>query len=419
MKLQIYREALKNREFRIYCIGQMISLFGSGLQGVALAWLTWRMLHSPLALGALAATSSSTLFLFSYVGGHLADRLDRRKYLIVLEVLSVFQAFALAGMLFWHAFSLPLVLILSLFGGVLAALEFSARQTFTSDLVGRDNIISGRSLYMVIYSLSLALGAAAASFMTWMWAPHGEMYCFIANGLSYLCSLFAFSQIHSLPAQPTEKASFHDCIIFAWKNRLVFSTFAQTIILVLFGTRLFPLLPIFADRVLHSGVFGHGMLRIAWAIGSILGSLAIGGVASKIYLHKWATRALLMMPVMLALFAASQQLFTSILFVLVVAYLVYAHVTSCQSVLQLEAIPQLQGRLLAVRAMLVAIVDFIGAFGASAMTDFWGPQCTIYVCAGLCLLFSLPRLATCLKTILSSSILMQHSTLAVIFRRYS
>jgi len=178
------------------------------------------------------------------------------------------------------------------------------------------------------------------------------------------------------------------------------------------------LLPIFADRVLHSGVFGHGMLRIAWAIGSILGSLAIGGVTSKIYLHKWATRALLMMPVLLALFAASQQLFTSILFVLVVAYLVYAHVTSCQSVLQLEATPQLQGRLLAVRAMLVAIVDFIGAFGASAMTDFWGPQCTIYVCAGFCLLFYLPRLAACLKTILSSSILMQHLTLGMIFRRY-
>src|SRR6516164_5387182 len=118
-----HAEALQNREFRIYCIGQAISLFGGGMQSVALAWLTWRMLHSPMALAALAAASSSTLFLFSYAGGHLADKLDRRRSLIVLEVLSVAQAFALAAMQFWHAFSLPLVLTLAAIGGVLTALE--------------------------------------------------------------------------------------------------------------------------------------------------------------------------------------------------------------------------------------------------------------------------------------------------------
>jgi hypothetical protein len=58
-------KVLKNRQFRVYCIGQAISLFGSGMQAVALAWLTWRMLKSPFALGALAATGSLTLFLFS------------------------------------------------------------------------------------------------------------------------------------------------------------------------------------------------------------------------------------------------------------------------------------------------------------------------------------------------------------------
>jgi MFS family permease len=398
-----HRESLKNREFRIYCVGQVISLFGSGLQGVALAWLTWRMLHSSVALGALAATGSLTLFLFSYVGGHLADHIDRRRYLIILEVLSVVQAFALVAMQFCHAFSLALVLILSLFGGVLAALEFSARQTFTSDLIGRDNLVSGRSIYMAIYSSSLALGAAAASLMTWLYASDGEMYCFLVNGLSYLFSLYAFSQIQSRPVQAVPYVSLHQCITFALKNRLILSTFAQTTLLVMLGTRIFPLLPMFADKILHSGAFGHGVLRVAWAVGSILGALAIGGLKTQGQLLKWAVYALLMLPLMTALFAASQQLVISAVWLFAVAYLIFAHVTSCQSVLQLEAEPHLQGRLLAVRAMLVAIIDFIAALAVGVAADVWGPQYTIYGCAGISLLLSLPFMGPAVKRALLAS----------------
>jgi MFS family permease len=413
-----HAEALQNREFRIYCIGQAISLFGGGMQSVALAWLTWRMLHSPMALAALAAASSSTLFLFSYAGGHLADKLDRRRSLIVLEVLSVAQAFALAAMQFWHAFSLPLVLTLAAIGGVLTALEFSSRQTFTSDLVGRGNLVSGRAIYMAIYSSTLALGAAAASLMTWLWAPNGEMYCFVANGISYLFSLYAFSQIRSVPVEPAQTGSIGECIKFAFKNRLVFSTFAQTTVLVFFGIRLFPLLPMFADKVLHSGAFGHGMLRVAWAVGSVLGSLAIAKSRTQTGLLRWATGALLALPVVTALFGVSQRLVPSMLLLLFVAYLIYAHVTSCQSLLQLESTPQLQGRLLGVRAMLVAIIDFIGAFAAGAAADLWGPQYTAYGCALLGLLFSIPLLISSLRANLSSlAHLPLYATVATILRR--
>ncbi len=376
-----YSDVSKNRPFRVYCLGQAISLFGSGIQAVALAWLTWRMLKSPLALGALAATGSLTLLLFSYLGGQLADRFDRRRYLILLETLSFLQAIALVAMQFCHAFSLALVLTLSLFGGVLMALEFSARQTFTSDLVGRANLVSGRALYSAIYSSSLAFGAAGASCITWLGGGNGEMYCFLGNAISYLFSLYTFSLISSQPAQIAQKASLVECLKYACTNRLICATLVQTAVLAMFGTRIFPLLPMFADGVLHSGAFGHGILRVAWATGSILGALAIGGMLTQAHLITWATRAMLMLPILVALLAVCQWLMLSTLLLGALAYIIYGHVNSCQSILQLETAPQLQGRMLAIRAMLVAAIDFVAALAVSAAADLWGLQNTMYACA--------------------------------------
>ena len=130
--------SLKERNFRIYATGQLISLIGTWMQITALPWLVYTITKSASALGMVSFAGSLPLLLLTYFGGTLADKFDRKKVLITMQSLAMVQAVLLFAVAFYGLTSIYLLVALALFSGCITALDLPSRQAFVADLVGKE-----------------------------------------------------------------------------------------------------------------------------------------------------------------------------------------------------------------------------------------------------------------------------------------
>ena len=193
---------LRHPNLRRFFAGQSVSLVGSWMQSVALSWLVYRLTGSSELLGLVTFLSQVPVFLFATWAGSLADRVDRRRMVMLTQGNALAQAALLALLTFtglvqvWHLLALSVML------GMTYAFEIPARQALLADLAGED-ISNAVALNSTVVNMARVAGPALAGVLV---ASVGEAWCFLLNALSFLATLTALARMRGVPRPAVTKA---------------------------------------------------------------------------------------------------------------------------------------------------------------------------------------------------------------------
>jgi MFS family permease len=273
---QVAGRALRHRNFQLFFSGQLISLVGTWMQSVAQSWLVYRLTGSALLLGSVGFASQIPVFMFAPLGGIAADRLNRRHIVIATQIASMALALILAALTLFHRVHVWHVFVLASLLGVVNAFDIPGRQSFLVDMVGKEDLMNAIALNSSMFNGARVIGPAIAGILV---ARIGEGWCFFGNGVSYIAVIIGLlmMRVHSpvrvAMASPLE----HMMEGFRFVNRTapIRALLLLLGVVSLVGMPYVVLMPIFADKILHGGAQGLGILMGATGVGALLGALTL------------------------------------------------------------------------------------------------------------------------------------------------
>lgn len=373
--------ALRHRNFQLFFSGQLISLIGTWMQSVAQSWLVYRLTGSGVLLGAVSFASQFPIFLVAPIGGLVADRQNRHRVVIATQTASMVLAFALAWLTLANRVQVWHVFVLSALLGVVNAFDIPARQSFIVEMVGKEDLMNAIALNSSMFNGARIAGPAIAGILV---ASIGEGWCFFANAASYIAVIVGLLLMHVTPrprAATAEPPLQHMIEGFRYVRR----TRPVRAILLLLGLSsivampYIVLMPIFADRVLHSGARGMGILMAATGVGAMLGALTLAAKQGLKGLSVWIVRASFGFGAGMVLFSMSRHFWLSVALLVPLAFGMMTQMAVSNTLIQSMVPDQLRGRVMAVYSMVFIGMGPIGAFFAGAMSDRIGAPLTVAI----------------------------------------
>ena len=360
--------------------GQLISLVGTWMQSTALSWLVYRLTGSSLLLGTVAFCTQFPIFIFAPLGGMLADRLDRRRVVIAMQTSSMLLAFLLAWLTISGRISVLQIIVLSVMFGIVNAFDLPARQSFLSDMVGREDLMNAIALNSSMFNGARMIGPPiAAIFIPLI----GEGWCFFANGASYIAVIIGLllMKVHC-PRRSGDVSPLESLIEgFRFVNRAA-PIRALLLLLGLVSLVCMPytvLMPIFAAKILHGGPKALGTLMGATGVGAMFGALTLASRKGVRGLGKWVALAAGGLGVFLIAFSLSRTLWLSTLLLLPVGYCMMLEMSSSNTLIQSMTPDALRGRVMAVYSMMFMGMAPFGAFFGGAIAHRLGAPIAVAI----------------------------------------
>jgi MFS family permease len=278
--------ALRHRNYRLYWIGQIVSLIGTWMQSVTQPWLVLELGGSPLQLGLVLALQFAPSTVLAPLAGVLADRVDKRRLLMGTQVLGMFEALALFGLTLtgvveiWHVMALAAVL------GVVNAIDMPVRQSFAAEMVPREDLINAIALNSTSFNLARVVGPALAGVTL---VAFGIAFNFGLNALSYLAVLAGLWLMDPLRLRRVEQPESFPPVLHSLREGVAYAVRTPTVLwpLVLlagiatFGMNFQTLLPLFARETLRLDAGGYGALFATMGAGSLAGSLVLAFIGGR------------------------------------------------------------------------------------------------------------------------------------------
>ncbi len=381
-RLAALGRSFRHRNFRLYFLGQMISLVGTWMQGVALSWLVYRLTGSSLDLGLLGFTSQLPMFLLPLLGGALADRLDRRRILVGTQAASMIQAGVLAALTLtghvevWHLYALAALL------GCINALDMPTRQSFVIELVVKEDLHNAIALNSSVFNAARVVGPSVAGILV---AAIGEGWCFLVNALSFVAVILGLLAIR-LPRRTPAKspvsllANMLEGCRFAWSTPFVRSALLLLGTGSMLGVSYATLMPVFAGEVLHSGARGLGILLASAGVGSLAAALTLAARRGGAGLEKLVLGAAGGFGVSLLLFSLSRNFTLSALLLAPVGYSMIVFMAGTNTLLQLRTPDALRGRVMSLFSMMLIGMAPFGSLLAGALAHLLGTPPAVGLC---------------------------------------
>jgi len=385
--------ALRHRNFQLFFSGQLISLIGTWMQTVAQSWLVYRMTGSGLLLGSVGFASQIPVFLFAPLGGIVADRTNRKHVVIATQTLSMILAFILAALTLTHSVQVWHIFVLAALLGVVNAFDIPGRQSFLVDMVGKDDLMNAIALNSSMFNGARVIGPAVAGVLV---ARLGEGWCFFANGVSYIAVIagLAMMNVHA-PARVSANTSpwehIREGFQFVERTAPIRALLMLLGVVSMTGMPYVVLMPIFADKILHSGgqefatlIGSHdlgavrlGILMGAAGVGALLGALTLAVRTGVKGLGRWVTVCCAGFGVSLILFALSKSFWLSVFLLLPVGYFIMLQMASSNTLIQVMVPDELRGRVMAVYSMMFMGMAPVGSVLGGALSDRLGAPLTI------------------------------------------
>lgn len=365
--------ALASRDYALYWIGAFLSNIGSWMQNVALGWLVLQLTDSPFWVGFVNFANLSPALVLSLFGGVLADRVDRRRVLIVTQTALMFIAATLATLTALHVITVPLIIGLSFLTGFAGAFNTPAQQAIIADLVPADALLNGISLNSVQFNLARVVGPACAGLViAWL----STAACFYINAVSFLALIAALAVIQIAPRHPLPTQSIWrhvgEGVRYARAQPVLVLILVTATTVSLFCMPYTAMMPVFARDVLHVGPDGLGYLMASAGVGAVIGGLglaAFGNVPNKMSI---SLRAGLVLATSVVVFALSDNIYVSFVMLLLAGGSMVVCAANLNTCLQLSVDPGMRGRVLSM--YLLAIVGFnpIGSLQVGTLAQFIG-----------------------------------------------
>lgn len=395
--------SLKNRNFRIYCTGQVVSLCGTWMQSIALSWLVWRLSGSATALGMVSFASTLPMLFLTYFGGMIADKFNRKTILFTTLVCAMIQASAMTFLTWSGTITVPLVVMLAFIGGCITAIEMPTRQAFLADLVSKDELTNAIGLNSAIWNTSRTIGPALAGLLIGVF---GEVVCFGANSVSFLASIIALSMISLAPRVVSKDKSTAKPKVSGGKEetirQVLMSPQVKYVMLLsaatsVFGFQYGVLLPVIVENVLGGGAGTLGLLSAAAGVGALSGSLALASRGKSKFLRMFIGFTCMALGVAIAVIATSPWLLVSMFAVATAGACISLQLSGGTSLVQGVVDPSKRGRIMGVYSTFMIGFTPFAAMIAGWLAESHGVTFTLMVSAGCIFVSALAYLAASRK----------------------
>ncbi len=269
--------ALAIPNYRRYISGQAISLIGTWMQMAAQSWLVLTLTHSPATLGLIVALQTLPVLLLGPYGGVVADRIDKRRLMVVLQIAMGLQALVLGVLTVTGAVRLWEIGVLAMLLGLNSAFENPARQSFMLEMVGPENLRNAVSLNSVLVNVARSIGPAVAGVLI---ATVGEGVCFLVNAASFVAVVTSLVTLdrHALSPSPPSGRKPGQLREGLRYIRQTPELGMPLLMMALAGALAYEFqvtLPVMAREGLHVGATGFGFMTAAMGVGAIVGGLFV------------------------------------------------------------------------------------------------------------------------------------------------
>lgn len=373
--------SLRHRNFQLFFSGQLVSLIGTWMQNIAQAWLVYRLTGSSLLLGVVGFAGQIPIFLFAPIGGLAADRWNRHHVVIGTQVASMILAFILAALTLFRVVQVWEIVVLAALLGVVNAFDVPARQSFLIEMVVREDLMNAIALNSSMFNGARVIGPAIAGILV---ARIGEGWCFFANAVSYIAVIIGLLMMKLGPLRTASKDSspfehIAEGFRFVRRTRPILALVLLIGLVSLVAVPYSVLMPIFADRVLHRGAHGLGILMGSTGIGALLGALTLAIRRGVQGLGRVVGLSAGGFGVSLILFAFSRYFWLSVALLVPVGYGVMLQMSSSNTLIQAMVPDELRGRAMAMYTMMFMGMAPMGSLFAGVLANKIGAPWTVAI----------------------------------------
>lgn len=353
---------------------------------VATGWLVYRLTHSAFLLGLVSFAGQIPILLLGPVAGVWVDRLNRHRVLVITQILSMVESFALAALALLGVITVLDVILLNLFQGAVNAFDMPARQAFVVEMVEtREDLPNAIALNSSLVNGARLVGPAVAGLLI---AGFGEGYCFLLDGISYVAVIISLLAMTLVPWAPRSRASVGAELREGWNYirgfRPIWAILLLLSVVSLVGMPYTALMPIFAGSILHGGAHTFGFLMGAVGIGALAGAVSLAARRSVLGLGRLIAITAAGFGISLVAFAASTQLWLSLALLVVTGLCFMQQMASSNTILQTISEDEKRGRVMSFYSMAFQGVAPFGSLIAGALANRIGAPRTLMIGGTIC-----------------------------------
>lgn len=373
--------SLRNRNYRIWAAGSLVSNIGTWMQRTAQDWLVLTQLtpHNAAAVGTVMALQFGPQLLLLPWTGSAADHYDQRRILMVTQALMGILALVLAVLTLTGIVQLWQVYVFAALSGSVAAFDAPVRQTFVAQLVGDDDLSNALALNSTSFNAGRMIGPAVAGLAI---AGFGTGWAFLLNGLSFFAVLGSVSRLRADELHPSvrarrSKGSFVEGLRYVWARADLRAILCMLFLIGTFGLNFPIFISTMAVGVFHADARGYGLLSSIMAVGTVAGALLAASRGRPQFSSLTLGAGVFGLGCSLAAIAPGYWFFAAALVLIGVAALTFNNTTN--SLMQLSTEPAMRGRVMALRLGVALGGTPIGAPLVGWVAQHMGPRWSLGV----------------------------------------
>jgi MFS family permease len=378
--------------YRRYFTGQAISLIGTWMQTTAQSWLVLTLTKSATDLGVIVAFQTLPMLLLGPYGGVIADRVNKRRLMVVLQSMMGIQALVLGLLTLTHHVTFVEVCVLAVVLGLNNCFENPSRQSFVLEMVGPDDLRNAVSLNSTLVNAARAVGPAVAGILI---ATVGDGWCFMLNAVSFIAVVTSLltmdrSQLKPSPPMIRSRGQLREGFRYVARTPELGIPLLMMGLVGMLAYEFQVTLPVFAQHVFHGGAETYGVMTAAMGVGAVVGGLMTAARG------RTGLRAMVLASfifgVVLFFAAAAPMLAVALVALALVGYASVSFLSMANSTLQLGTDPQMRGRVMALWSVAFqgstpiggpAIGFVTAAAGARAGLGVGALSCLVAGCLGI------------------------------------
>jgi MFS family permease len=386
--------AFDHRDFRLFFAGQAVSQIGTWMQSVAQSWLVLELTNSPFRLGLVGTLQFTPMLLLSFFAGVLADRLPKRRLLVVTQSVMAVQALSLAALVasghvqYWH------VTVMATVYGLANTMDIPARQAFVVEMVGKDSLVSAIALNSALFNSARVIGPALAGLAIARW---GTSTAFAVNAVSFLAVIGALLVLHTegTPRGASGRrvrSEIAEGVAYALHTPRIVLVLGLVLVVSVFLFNNNVMVPLFARQGMGLDAHGFGLLMAALGVGAVAGALALAALGRG----RPAIRSLLIPAAVLAVTTGALAQVTrfgvAAALLAVMGFCGILVMAGANTSHQLTVPDELRGRIMSLHMLVFAGMAPFGAFTIGTLAERFGIRTTLGV-TGACGLLGVLGLA--------------------------
>jgi MFS family permease len=372
--------SLRSKNYRLYFVGQSVSLIGTWMQNVALSWLVYRLTGSVFLLGLVGFMSQIPMFILAPITGVLTDRFDRLRIMTLAQVCFMLQALTMTLLVMFNVIAVWHIIALSLVFGIISAFDAPARQSLVIDLIDRrEDLGNAIALNSAIFNGARLIGPAIAGITI---AMVGEGICFLLNTLSFLAVIIALLRIKVpvrkiITLDTKFRKIFTDGFSYTFKTVPIRMLLIQLALLSVVALPFIVLLPAYAKEILHGSADTLGYLMSALGAGALTGAIYMASRKSVIGLGRIISLCSSILGLMILLASFSEKTYVSLILFYFGGLSMILTIAAINTMIQTIADEDKRGRVMSFYAMALMGTTPIGNLMAGTIASGIGIPYTL------------------------------------------